>query len=223
MGYILLVAFLVFAGGLTWILGSDVFLIKQATMQPFFSMATFLLAFFIPALTMRMLAQEKNVGTLETLLTRAISDWQVIAGKHLACLMLISTALLFTLPYYITISFLGPIDHGATICGYLGLILVSSAYIAIGIYASSLTDNQFVAFLFTLITGLFLFFFLNMAVGFTSGLMAEFLEFLNFQAHYESIARGVLDMRDIVFFVSVTLLGLILAEAQLAKRNLIDG
>ena len=113
VAYILLCVFLGLSGFFTWLFGTDVFFIKQATMQPFFQIAYWTLFFFIPALTMRMIAEERKSGTLEVLLTRAISDWQVVFGKFLSCLLLIGVALLFTLPYYFTIAWLGPIDHGA--------------------------------------------------------------------------------------------------------------
>lgn len=213
-------------GGITWygwIFNGDIFLIKQATLVPFFIGSLILLVLLVPGLTMRMFAQERSSGTLETLLTRAISDWQVVFGKYLACLLLVGTALLFTVPYYLTVASLGEIDHGATLCGYLGYLLVASAYIGIGIFASSLTDNQIVAFLLTVLLGLVLFLILpslESLVG--GGSLADFLHFLSFQAHYESVARGVIDLRDVVFFLSFTFLGLVLAEAQLAKRNLVD-
>jgi ABC-2 type transport system permease protein len=225
VAYILLGGFLLLGGGITWygwIFNGDIFLIKQATLVPFFIGSLILLVLLVPGLTMRMFAQEKSSGTLETLLTRAISDWEVVFGKYLACLLLVGTALLFTLPYYISVSILGDIDHGATLCGYLGYILVASAYIGIGIFASSLTDNQIVAFLITVLVGLLFFLIIPSLENLASGNLADFLHFMSFQAHYESIARGVIDLRDVVFFLSFTFLGLVLAEARLAQRNLVD-
>ncbi|HED08029.1 MAG TPA: ABC transporter permease, partial [Ignavibacteria bacterium] len=153
--YILLVVFLGLSGFFTWISGSDIFFIGQATLQPFFSVAYWTLFFFIPALTMRMLAEENNSGTIELLLTKPITDWQIIMGKFTACLMLIIIALLLTLPYYISIAFLGNVDNGAAISGYLGLVLISSAYIGIGLFASSISNNQIVSFLVSLFIGIF--------------------------------------------------------------------
>ncbi|HEY7751303.1 MAG TPA: ABC transporter permease subunit, partial [Ignavibacteriaceae bacterium] len=147
VSYIFIVVFLGISGFFTWLFGSDVFFVGQATLQPFFSIAYFTLFFFIPALTMKMLAEEKRSGTIELLLTKAVSDWQVVLGKFLACLILICIALALTLPYYITVWAIGPIDHGAVWSGYLGMILMSMAYIAIGLFASSITNNQIVAFL----------------------------------------------------------------------------
>ncbi|MEZ4826835.1 MAG: ABC transporter permease subunit [Bacteroidia bacterium] len=222
VAYILLVVFLGLSGLFTWLFGTDVFYIKQATMQPFFQIAYWTLFFFIPALTMRMIAEEKRVGTLETLLTRAVTDGQVIAGKYLACMMLIGVALVFTLPYYFTISWLGPVDHGAVWCGYLGLLLLSSAYISIGIFASSITGNQIVAFLLALVTGIFFHWIFGLFSSVTSGGFASTLNYLSASTHFSSITRGVIDSRDVIYFGSLTLLSLVLAEIQLAARNVVD-
>jgi ABC-2 type transport system permease protein len=118
VAYILLIVFLGISGFFTWLFGSDIFFIGQATLQPFFSIAYFTLFFFIPALTMRMIAEEKRSGTLELLLTKPVSDWNVVMGKFLAALILIMIALALTLPYYITVWALGPIDHGA-VCRFI--------------------------------------------------------------------------------------------------------
>jgi ABC-2 type transport system permease protein len=222
VAYILLCVFLGLSGFFTWLFGTDVFFIKQATMQPFFQIAYWTLFFFIPALTMRMIAEEKKTGTLEVLLTRAISDWQIVFGKFLSCLILIGVALLFTLPYYFTIAWLGPIDHGAVWCGYLGLILLSSAYISIGIFASSITNNQIVAFLLSLVIGIFFHWIFDLVSSVAGGTLADLLHFMSTSTHYTSISRGVIDSRDVMYFLSISVLGLILAEAQLAKRNVID-
>ncbi|MEZ4772882.1 MAG: ABC transporter permease subunit [Bacteroidia bacterium] len=222
VAYILLVVFLGLSGLFTWLFGTDVFYIKQATMQPFFQIAYWTLFFFIPALTMRMIAEEKRVGTMESLLTRAITDWQIVAGKYLACMLLIAIALLFTIPYYLTIAWLGPIDHGAVWCGYLGLLLLSSAYISIGIFTSSITSNQIVAFLLALVIGVFFHWIFGLVSSVASGSLASLLNYLSTSTHFASVSRGVIDSRDVIYFVSISALGLILAEIQLAGRNVVD-
>jgi len=220
--YILIVVFLGLSGFFTWLFGSDIFFIGQATLQPFFSVAYWTLFFFTPALTMRMLAEENKSGTIELLLTKAVTDWEVILGKFLACLMLIGIALLLTLPYYISVWALGPVDHGAVWCGYLGLILMSSAYISIGLFASSVTNNQIVAFLLSLFIGVFfLIIFNELSSGFT-GLFGEILDYLSLSSHFESISRGVVDSKDVIFFLSISIFGLILAESSLSKRNIVE-
>ena len=126
IAYIMLVLFLGISGFFTWLFGTDVFLVGQASLGAFFSIAYWTLFFFIPALTMRLLAEEIRSGTIELLLTRAVTDRQVIIGKFLSTFLLILVALVFTLPYVITIGSIGNLDLGAVICGYLGLLLMSS-------------------------------------------------------------------------------------------------
>ena len=142
IAYIILIAFLGFSGFFTWLYGGDVFFRKQADMNVFFGIARWTLFFFIPAITMRQLAEEKKAGTIELLLTKAVTDRQVVLGKFLSCFLMVALALVFTLPYYISIAQLGNIDHGATISGYIALLLLSGAYISIGLFASSITNNQ---------------------------------------------------------------------------------
>ncbi|MEM6764215.1 MAG: ABC transporter permease subunit [Bacteroidota bacterium] len=223
VAYILLVAFLGFSGFFTWLYGTDIFFIGQATLQPFFSLAAYWsLFFFIPALTMRMIAEEKRTGTLEVLLTQSVSDWQVLVGKFLGCLGLILVALIFTLPYYFAVAWLGPVDHGAVWCGYLGLIFMSAAYIGIGLFASSISSNQVVAFLVALLIGLFFHLLFGFMADASEGILRDTFSFLSMENHYQSISRGVIDLRDITYFLTITMLGLILAEYQLIKRNVIS-
>jgi ABC-2 type transport system permease protein len=220
VAYILLIAFLGFSGFFTWFFGSDVFLTKQASLQSFFQIAYWTLFFFIPALTMRSLAEENKTGTIELLLTKPITNWQVLWGKFLACLTLIFIALLLTLPYYITIIYLGnKVDSGAVICGYLGLLLMSAAYISIGIFASSITNNQVVAFLVALFVGIFFHFVFGLLGSSFVGTTGELINYLSMSSHIDGISRGLIDSRDIIYFGSLIFLGLVMAEVSLAKRN----
>lgn len=220
--YILIVVFLGLSGFFTWLFGSDIFFIGQATLQPFFSVAYWTLFFFTPALTMRMIAEENKTGTIELLLTKSVSDWEVIVGKFLACLMLIIIALALTLPYYISVWAMGPVDHGAVWCGYLGLVLMSMAYISIGLFASSISSNQIVAFLLALFIGVFFLIIFQVLAGDFTGTAGEILDYLTINNHFESISRGVIDSRDIIYFLSLSFLGLVLAETALSKRNIVD-
>lgn len=220
--YVLLIIFLGFTGFFTWLYGSDIFFIGQATLQPFFSIAYWTLFFFIPALTMRMIAEENKSGTMELLLTKPVTDWQVIVSKFLACLLLISIALLLTLPFYISIWALGPVDHGAVWSGYLGMLLMSMVYISIGLFASSISSNQIVSFLLALFIGVFFLIIFDLLASNLTGFMGELLSYLSLSTHYESISRGVIDTRDIIYFVSVSFLGLFLAETFLSKRNIVE-
>ncbi|GAB4421369.1 MAG: ABC transporter permease [Bacteroidia bacterium] len=221
VAYILLVVFLGLTGAFTWLFMSDIFIIKEATMAPFFDVAFWSLFFFVPAITMRALAEEWRTGTLEVMLTRSVSDWQLIMGKYLGILLLIGVALAFTLPFYLAIAWLGPVDHGAVWCGYLGLLLLSSLYISIGIFASSLTDNQIVALLLTLLIGIFFHLLAGLMGTAVPGPGGRFFHFLGSGTHFDSISRGVIDTRDLAYFLTLSLLALTLAEARLARRNVI--
>jgi ABC-2 type transport system permease protein len=222
MAYVLLVVFLGFSGFFTWIYGSDVFFSGQASLKSFFTSAYWILFLFIPALTMRTISDEKKSGTLELLLTKPITDWQVIFGKYLSVMALVCVALLLTLPYYFSVWVLGPIDHGATIMGYLGLIFMSSALAGIGIFASSMTNNQIIAFIFSLLAGIFFILVFNVISQQIFGSVGIIINYLSMTDHYDSISRGVLDSRDVIYFASVTFLGLFLAGSTLSKRNIID-
>src|SRR6188768_3726397 len=219
VAYILLFAFLGFSGFFTWLWGSDIFYHKQASLDIFFSVALWSLFFFIPAITMRQFTEEKKAGTIELLLTKRLTDRQLIIGKFLACLLLVVIALAFTLPYYITVAKLGNIDHGSTITGYLGLILMSSGYIAIGLLASSMTNNQIVAFLVSLLVGVVFQFILGSLGSSQSGWLGSVLTDLSVPHHYESMSRGVIDTKDVLYFLALTFLGLMLTELVISKRK----
>lgn len=221
IAYILLVLFLGFSGFFTWLLGMDIFLVGQASLQSFFDVTYWTLFFFIPAITMRLLAEEKKTGTIELLLTKAVTDRQLVIGKFLAALILVLIALAFTIPYVITISTIGDIDGGQVACGYLGLVLLSSMYIGIGLYASSLTSNQVVSFLVALFIGLFFHIIFGIVADQVKGWAGEVFQMLSAHNHIESISRGVLDSRDLIYFVSIALTGIFLAESSLVKRNVV--
>ncbi len=219
IAFIIIILFLGFSGFFTWISGSDIFIVGQASLRSFFSIAYWTLFFFIPALTMRVIAEEKNTGTIEMLLTKAVTDRQVILGKYLATLILIVIALLFTLPYVITVSKLGNMDAGGVICGYLALILMSAAYTSIGIFASSVTNNQIVAFLSALFIGLFFHIIFEIIASGLSGFIGQVINSLSVTVHFESLARGVVDSKDLIYFGSIIFMGLFLSEVSLARRN----
>ena len=209
MAYIMLIAFLGFSGFFTWLFGADIFFVKQASLQSFFSIAYWTLFFFIPALTMRQFAEENRAGTIE-----------VVLGKFLSTFVLILIALVLTLPYYITVANLGSIDHGAVWSGYLGLILMSAAYISVGIFTSSVSNNQIVSYLLALFIGIFFQIIFSMLSNNFSGFIGETLSFLSVSTHFDSISRGVIDSKDLLFFFSLIFLGLILTEANLSKKRL---
>lgn len=219
IAYIMLVLFLGFSGFFTWLYGSDIFFVGEASLSSFFGVAYWTLFFFIPALTMRLLAEERKTGTIELLLTRAVTDRQVVVGKFLSTLLLVCIALAFTIPYVVTVASIGDIDSGEVLCGYLGLVLMSASYISIGIYASSITHNQIVAILLSLVIGIFLHLLFGIMAGGSSGLLSRIFDELSLTTHFESISRGVVDTRDLIYFFSLIVIGLMLAELSLARRN----
>ena len=219
IAYVIIIMFLGFTGFFTWLAGNNVFLMGQANLQVFFQIGFWTLFFFIPALTMKMLAEETRSGTIELLSTKAISDWEIVTGKFMACLLLVLIALSCTLPYYVTVSQLGSIDHGAMVGGYMGLLLLSAGYISIGLFASSITNNQIVAFLIALLIGIF-FQLLFDIMGFTfRGSVGNVLNYLSMRTHFDSLSRGVIDSRDLIYFFSVIGVGLTFAQAMLSRRN----
>jgi len=215
-----LILFLGFSGFFTWLFGSDIFLVGQASLQSFFSVSYWTLFFFIPALTMRLLAEEKKTGTIELLLTKAVTDREVVMGKFLSTLLLVIIALAFTIPYVITVYNIGNMDLGQVICGYLGLILMSASYISIGLYASSTTNNQIVAFLMAMLIGLFFHIIFDVLAGNFSGMLGQVFHTLSLSNHFEAISRGVIDTRDLIYFGSLIFIGLFLSELSLTKRNI---
>jgi len=220
IAYIMLILFLGFSGFFTWLFGSDIFYIGQASLEGFFNIAFWTLFFFIPALTMRLLAEERKTGTIELLLTKAVTDRQVVLGKFLSTFLLVAIALAFTLPYAVTVANIGNLDYGQVICGYIGLLLMSAAYISIGLYASSITQNQIVAFLTSLFIGLFFHIIFGVLAGNFGGVTSNLFNSLSMSDHFESIARGILDSRDLIYFLSIVFIGLFLSELSLTKRNL---
>ncbi len=219
IAYVMIILFLGLSGFFTWLFGNSVFLIGQADLQVFFSISYWTLFFFIPAITMRSLAEETKAGTIELLSTKAVSDWQIVLGKFFACFLLVAIALGCTLPYYITVANLGHIDHGATIGGYIGLLLFSAMYISIGIFSSSITGNQIVAFLLALFIGIFFHILFDVISSQMTGVLGDIFNYLSARTHFESISRGVVDSRDIIYFLSIIFIGLLMSETMLSKRN----
>lgn len=219
IAYIMIILFLGLSGFFTWLFGSTIFLINQASLQVFFGISYWTLFFFIPAITMRTLAEENRSGTIELLSTKAVSDWDIIIGKFISNFLLVAIALACTLPYYLTVAMLGNIDHGATIGGYIGLLLMSAMYISIGIFSSSITSNQIVAFLIALLIGIFFHILFDIMASSFTGSVGSIFDFLSARTHYESLSRGVFDTRDLIYYFSIIFLGLALSETMLSKRN----
>ncbi len=219
IAYVMIIIFLGLSGFFTWLFGSNVFLQGQADLQVFFGISYWTLFLFIPAITMRSIAEENRSGTIELLSTKAVSDWEIVVGKFLASLLLLAIAIACTIPYYITVARLGDVDHGAIIGGYFGLLLLSAMYISIGIFSSSLTNNQIVAFLIALCIGIFFHILFQLMASGSTGMIGGILDYLSARSHFESLSRGVIDSRDLIYFGSFILGGLVLSQTMLSKRN----
>ncbi len=220
IAYVMIILFLGFTGFFTWLYGSDIFLQGQASLRTFFGFSYWTLFFFIPALTMKSIAEEKRSGTIELLLTKSVTDWQLVMGKFWANFFIIFVALFLTFPYVISLSNIGNLDGGAVFTAYLGLLLMSAAYIGIGIFASSVSNNQIVAFLLALFTGLFFHIIFGVLAQGMGGFAGNLFYYLDLSTHFESISRGVLDSKDLIYFFSLTFMGLYLAVFSLAKRSI---
>lgn len=217
--YVMLVVFLGLSGFFTWLSVNNIFVQGQARLDVFFGISFWTLFFFIPAITMKSIAEENKTGTIELLSTKAITDWDIVVGKFLACWILILVALLCTLPYYITVSNLGNADHGGIIGGYFGLALISAAYVSIGIFTSSITNNQIVAFLLALFIGIFFHLIFDLISSGLKGTLGSVFEFLSARSHFDSLSRGVIDSRDLLYFISIILGGLVLSATMISRRN----
>ena len=219
MAYILIIAFLGLTGFFTWLYGADIFLVNQASLQTMFGVTYWTLFLFIPALTMRLFAEERRSGTLELLLTKPITDLQVVLGKFLATWILIAITLAMTFPYYITVSALGPVDHGAIISGYLGLLLVSGVYIGIGIFTSAISSNQMVGFLLAWFIIIFFHLIFDILAVNIGGSIGFALNYLSVSTHYESLSRGVIDSKDILYLLSLMLATTLGTMVLISRRN----
>jgi ABC-2 type transport system permease protein len=215
VAYFVITVFLVMVGILFFI---PFFAQDRVSMRGFFSLIPFLLVFFGPAITMRLIAEERRSGTLETLITMPVRDVDVILGKFLSAFGLLIVALALTLPYAVTVSRFGALDWGPVWGGYLGLLLIGAAYLSLGLLASSWTENQIVAF----VIGLFLSMFFLMVDNFLVFLPAQaapWIEYLSFNYHFRNAARGMIDSRDVIFFLSFTVLCLFGAFRSLESRR----
>jgi ABC-2 type transport system permease protein len=194
------------------------FLYGRASAREMFRWLGLILVFALPALTMGLLAEEKRTGTIELLITMPVTEAQVILGKFLGVVGLYAVLLVITLPYPISVSTLGNLDWGPVWSGYLGLFLQGSAILAIGLMASSWTSNQLIALFVALALSVF-FWVLDKFLALLPTNAASALEWLSFDYHFQSMARGVVDLRDILFFFSVTAFALAVAFRALESRR----
>jgi ABC-2 type transport system permease protein len=226
IGYIVIAVFLILTGLLLWVF-PDTSLLEQnfATLDQLFDLAPMIFMFLIPAVTMRTFSEEHQTGTIEFLTTKPLRDWEIIGGKYLACVLLVAFALLPTLIYYATMHQLGSpkgnLDSGAIAGSYIGLLLLGAVFVAIGLFASSVTNNQIIAFLLAAL----LCFFVHWGFDFVSRLPIfigngdDIVQMFGVDYHYRSISRGIIDSSDVVYYGSVIALFLLLTRFVLEKRK----
>lgn len=213
--YVVITAFLLVTG---WFFTTNFFVVAQADLRVIFSIIPFIFLFFTPAITMRLISEERKSGTMELMVTMPISDASIIVGKYLAGLALLIASILPTLVYVVSVAILGDMDAGPTIGGYVGLILMGAAYLAIGTYGSSLTDSQVVAFIVSFFIT-FLFFLLDKVLFLLPAWLVSPVEYLSIETHFQNISRGVIDSRDVVYYFSLIGLSLYFAARSLASRR----
>lgn len=222
-GLIAIVVFLLVNGLVLFVFRNNILDYGYATLENFFSFAPWILIFLVPAITMRSFADEYKGGTYEILRTRPVTGWQIVTGKFVGSLVVAVIALIPTLTYYFTINHLAAtsgIDAGAAAGSYLGLLFLAGVFTAIGVCVSSFTTNSVVAFIIALIAcaGLYYGFRAISELPLFEGGADYYIEMLGIDFHYQSISRGVIDTRDIIYFLSVTLFFLLITRQNLSKR-----
>ncbi len=216
IAYVIIVVFLAIVG---WFYVNNIFLIDIATMRPMFdSVIPLTFIFIIPAITMRQFAEEQKSGTIEILLTKPLSDWEIVLGKFLSSLALVAIMILPTVLYYISLALISDLDNGPILGGYLGLLLMASAFISLGLFASTLTSNQIVAFIIGMILILFLYL-LDKVLIYFPGWAVTTIEYFGVDYHYSNLSRGVIDTRNLIYFFSLTGFMLYISVTSLEKRK----
>ena len=215
IAYIVITIFLLVTG---WFFFATFFLFNQANLRTFYTLLPVVFAFVIPAITMRLISEEINVGSDEILLTMPVTFRDVILGKFFASVALVGAMLIPTLAYPLTVSFMGQLDWGPVVGGYVGAVFLGAAFSAVGLFASALTRNQIIAFI------------IGLAICFTLTLIDKMLYFLpqsllgvfaylGADFHFQNIAKGIIDSRDILYFVSICFVGLYGAYLALLHRH----
>jgi len=223
-GYNVIGIFLLLTGLFLWVIPGQYNIIDAgyANVDGLFYLAPWLFLFLCPAVTMRLFAEEKQTGTWELLVTKPLSRFQLVLGKYFAGWVLVALALLPTLIYYFSVSYLaepiGNVDSGAFWGSFIGLFFLAGVYVAIGTFSSSLSNNQIISFVVAMVLSFFFYYgFDLLASFFTSGQAIQYLESIGINSHYKSMSRGVIDSRDLIYFVSVSVI-FILATVRKIKN-----
>lgn len=215
IAYIVICIFLLITG---WFFFATFFLMDQANLRSFFSMLPLIFPFVIPAVTMRLFSEELNIGSYEMLMTLPVSLSDVIVGKFLASVAFVAIMLVPTLSYAVWISFMGDLDWGPVIGGYLGAILLGSAYGAVGIFASATTRNQIIAFIVGMVICFTLTLIDKMLFFFPNALL-PLIHYLGAGFHFENISRGIVDTRDVIYFLSTIFVALYGAHLVMQEKR----
>ncbi len=225
-GYVVIFIFLLVTSLFLWVFPGDMNIPDSgyATLDPLFFIAPWVFLFLVPAVTMRMFAEEKRTGTLELLLTRPLTSMQIVWAKYLAAVLLVLLILIPSLVYYLSVYLLGNppgnIDTGGTWGSYIGLFFLAAIYAAIGLFASSLTENQIIAFLLAVVISFLLYSGFDMLSGLPVFKNAEsFILYLGISEHYKSLSRGVIDTADVSYYLGVIALFLVLTKTSLDSRK----
>ena len=226
IGYIVITVFLLINSLFLWVIPMDYNILENgyANIDGLFLLGPFVFLFLIPAITMRSFAEERRSGTIEMLMTKPLTDLQVILAKYFAGVVLVIFSLIPTLIYYITVYYLGSttgnLDSGGTWGSYIGLLFLGSAFVAIGLFASAITENQIVSFIVSLF--LCAFFYIGFELIYQMdifGSFALFIQSLGINEHYSSISRGVIDTRDLIYFLSIITIFILLSKTSLQSRK----
>lgn len=221
IAYIVLTVFLLAVGILFFIM-SGFFIVNEATMRGFFNAFHHpmfpVFPLFAAAVTMRLIAEEKRQGTFEILVTLPVRDVEIVLGKYLAAFLFLAAVLVLTLGYPVTVSLAADMDWGPILGGYVGLLLLGASYLAIGMLASTLTEHQIIAF-FTAIVISFFFYYVSYSTAFLPAGIASFVQYVSFTYHFNNLSRGVVDSRDVLFFLSIIVAALAGATLALKARK----
>ena len=226
IGIMVIVVFLLITGLFLWVFQSDFNIMSfgYANLDSLFILAPWVFLFLVPAVTMRSFAEEKRTGTIEMLLTKPLSDWQIVTAKYSAGVALVVMALIPTLIYYLSVYCLslpvGNVDSGGIWGSYIGLFFLSATFVSIGNFCSSITSNQILAFILSVFLCGFLYIGFDLIYSMSLfGKVDLFIMQLGMSAHYSSMSRGVIDTRDVLYFLSVILLFLSMTKLALSSRK----
>jgi ABC-2 type transport system permease protein len=218
LAYVFIVIFLLLCGFFTFMVGNFFERGEASLVRPFFDWHPWFYLFLVPAVGMRLWAEERRVGTIELLLTMPVTAWQAIVGKFLASWLFLALALMLTFPVWITVNYLGSPDNGVVLCGYLGSWLMAGAYLAISCFTSAMTRTQVVSFIISVVLCLFLILagfppVIRLLENWASPWLVDIITSFSVIQHFEGFQKGVLDSRDILFFLSVIVFSLFTTSA----------